>query len=181
MRVLDVGCGTGNPPVRARLSQDDHTVGIDLSLQSLRTATRNYPERHFLCGRAESLPFCGSSFERVVSSVAIPYTNIPSALKEIKRVLAPGGSLFLSVHHFRFTLGELYDAIPNPKAVLFRLYVLANGLVFHFTGRTMSCGNGRFESFQTMRGLKLALRRAGFGDISFSRPDGRLIVEARSL
>jgi len=63
MRVLDVGCGTGNPPVRARLSLQDDTVGIDLNLQSLRGATRNFPERQFLRGRAESLPFCGSSFE----------------------------------------------------------------------------------------------------------------------
>jgi len=181
MRVLDVGCGTGNPPIRARLTEDDRTIGIDLNLQSLRTATRSHPGRQFLCGRAESLPFPGSSFERVVSSVAIPYTNIPSALKEMKRVLTPGGSLFMSVHHFRFTLRELYAAIPSPKAVLFRLYVMANGLIFHLSGKTVSFGNGKVESFQTVRGLKLALRRAGFGDISISRPDGRLIVEARSL
>lgn len=178
MRILDVGCGTGNPPKRGRVGARDSVIGIDINLQSLGIALRRYPQRQFLCCRAECLPFADSSFERVVSAVAIPYTDIPRALAEISRVLVPGGSLFMSVHNLRFTLEELRDALPNPIASLYRLYVLANGALFHASGRTIAFPNGRVESFQTMRGLKLALGRAGFVDVVVSRPEGRLLVEA---
>lgn len=110
----------------------------------------------------------------------MPYTNIPVALAEIRRVLIPGGSLFMSVHNLRFTLQELRNAFPRPVASLYRLYVLANGLIFHATGNVFRFPNGKVESFQTIRGLRLALERAGFVDLAVSRPEGRLLVEAKT-
>jgi ubiquinone/menaquinone biosynthesis C-methylase UbiE len=180
MRVLDVGCGTGNPPRRANLGTQDWVIGIDINLGSLGIAKGRYPQRQFICCRAESLPFSDSSFERVVSGVAIPYTNIPHALAEIRRVLIPGGSLLMGVHNLRFTLKELRQAVPHPIASLYRLYVLTNGLIFHASGRTVGFPNGRVESFQTIRGLNLALKRAGFVAIVVSQPEGRLLVEAKT-
>lgn len=180
MRVLDVGCGTGNPPVRAQLRPEDVLTGVDINPDSLRTARARYPGRTFLCCRAESLPFADGSFDRVVSSVAMPYTNIPVALAEIRRVLTPNGTLFMSVHHFGFVLHELRAALPRPAPTAFRLYVIANGLIFHVSGKTAPFVNQRRESFQTRRGMEIALKRAAFRDIVFSRPDGRLLVEARA-
>jgi hypothetical protein len=112
--------------------------------------------------------------------VAVPYTNIPQVLAEVKRTLVSGGGLFMSVHNLAFTLTELRNAMPRPKAVVYRLCVLANGVIFHLTGKVVGFADGRVESFQTIRGLKIALRRAGFTDVSISRPDGRLIVEAHA-
>jgi ubiquinone/menaquinone biosynthesis C-methylase UbiE len=105
--------------------------------------------------------------------------DIPKALAEVHRVLKPGGSVLLSFHPWRFTLGEFRNAVPHPVAISFRLFVLLNGVYFHFTGRILRVA-GRGESFQTERGLRLALARAGFVNIVFSRPAGRLIVEASS-
>jgi len=62
--------------------------------------------------------------------------------------------------------------------MLYRLFVMLNGLWFHVTGRVLTVA-GRPESFQTKRGLHRALARAGFVDLVFTRPDGRLIVEGR--
>lgn len=180
MRVLDIGCGTGNPPRKANLGAQDCVLGIDINVGRLEVAKRQYPEWQFLCCRAESLPFSDSSFERVVSALAIPYTNIPLVLGEIRRVLIPGGSLFMSVHPPRFTLKELRQAFPHPIPSLYRLYVLANGLIFHASGRTVGLPNGRVESFQTIRGMNLALKRAGFVEIAVSRPEDRLVVEAKA-
>jgi len=180
MRVLDIGCGTGNPPIRARVAPDDVLIGVDINPDAIRIAQARYPNRDFICCRAESLPFSESRFDRVVSSVALPYTDIPAALAEMRRVLAPGGAVFMSVHHLGFTLKELRAAFPRPGASLFRLYVMLNGLFFHASGRTMKFLNGRQESFQTKRGMTIALKRAGFVDIVFTRPDGRLIVEAKA-
>jgi ubiquinone/menaquinone biosynthesis C-methylase UbiE len=178
MRVLDVGCGTGKPPVRARLSGTETLIGADIDTDSLRTARVRYPDREFVCCRAESLPFGDGAFDRVVSSVALPYTDIPTALAEIRRVLQDDGTLFMSLHHLGFTLKELRASFPRPDGMMFRLYVIANGLFLHFTGRTVKFLNGRVESFQTKKGMTIALQRAGFEKIVFTRPDGRLIVEA---
>jgi len=178
MRILGVGCGTGNPPIRARVAPEDVLIGIDIDPDPLRVARVRYPQRDFLCGQAESLPFADSSFDRVISGVALPYTDIPAALAEMRRVLTPEGTVFMSVHHLGFTVKELRAAAPRPVPSLFRLYVIANGLIFHLSGRTAKFVNGRRESFQTKRGMTIALERAGFQDIRFSRPQGRLIVEA---
>jgi ubiquinone/menaquinone biosynthesis C-methylase UbiE len=180
MRVLDVGCGAGKLTALARLNAEDSVVGIDLRSSSLQAAKRAYPQRDFLCCRAERLPFAAASFDRVISSLAMPYTNIPPALEEIRRVLKSGGRLFMSLHPVKFTLSEMRQALPRPTPTLFRLYVLANGLIFHATGRVVAFLNGRVESFQTERGVRLALRRAGFEEIVICRPDGRFLVEAKA-
>jgi ubiquinone/menaquinone biosynthesis C-methylase UbiE len=108
--------------------------------------------------------------------------NIPAALGEVARVLEPGGTVHLSLHAFRFTLYELTIAFPKPKPLLFRLWVIANGLVLHITGKPASI-KGRYESFQTCRSISLALRNAGFASVSISRPPGRfgrrIVVNAR--
>jgi ubiquinone/menaquinone biosynthesis C-methylase UbiE len=180
VRILDVGCGTGVPPRKAGLSPLDSVIGLDIDFTALTLAKTQFPQRQFLCSRAESLPLATSSLDRVVSAVTMPYTNIPRALAEIKRVLIPGGSLFMSVHNLRFTFRELCSAFPRVVPTAYRLYVLANGVVFYATGRLVRFPNGRVESFQTVRGLKLALKRTGFEEVTVTRPDGRLLIEAKT-
>ncbi len=82
MRILDVGCGIGNPPIRARVVSEDVLIGVDSDLDLLRAAKVRYPMRTFLCYRPESLPFADSSFDRVISGVALPYTDIAAALRK---------------------------------------------------------------------------------------------------
>ena len=151
----------------------DLIVGVDVSLERLTVAQTNFPERVFVQARGEALPFCDETFHMFICKVALPYMNIPLALSEANRVLMPGGSVYLSLHRFRFTLHELKIAFPKPKAFLFRLWVMVNGLILHCTGKPKSI-RGRYESFQTVRGISLALRRAGFELLSVSYPPGPL-------
>src|SRR5229473_4908099 len=119
------------------------------------------------------MPFADGSFDRVISAIALPYMNIQKALAEIHRILVPGGGVSLTLHLPSFTIAELlHKAIPKPVPTLFRLYVAANGFLFHYTGRTVGFLKGRTESFQTQRGMRMALKRAGFGNLSFTRPIG---------
>jgi hypothetical protein len=60
---------------------------------------------------------------------------------------------------------------------------MANGLWFHCRGRTAGFLGRRTESFQTERGMRMALGRAGFENLLFSRATGPLgskfLVEAK--
>jgi ubiquinone/menaquinone biosynthesis C-methylase UbiE len=176
--VLDLGCGAGGPPLRSDFSPGDDVTGVDIDEARLALARQRFPQRAFLCARGESLPFADVSFDRVVSGVALPYMDIPRTLAEVRRILKPRGSVMFSLHPLHFTLGEFSKAVPRPIATGFRLFVVANGLYFHLTGRILRVA-GKTESFQTRRGLRLALVRAGFESIEFKRPEGRLIVEAK--
>jgi ubiquinone/menaquinone biosynthesis C-methylase UbiE len=120
----------------------------------------------------ERLPFPASTFNRVVSNVALPYMNLAKALAETCRVLVPGRTLLASLHPVSFTLAELPSALPKPKASFYRVWVLANGLMLHVAGRNLG------EAFQTERGIRIALQHANFADISFFHDSKRWFVEA---
>ncbi len=129
------------------------------------------------------MPFEGESFDRMISAVAPPYMNIQKALAEINRILVSGGGLSVSLHVPSFTIAELlHHAIPKPVPTLFRLYVLANWLGFHCAGRTVGFMKGRTESFQSERGMRIALKRAGFDTFSFRRgtgPAGKTFIASK--
>jgi ubiquinone/menaquinone biosynthesis C-methylase UbiE len=177
-RVLDLGCGSGKLPVSLLRENNAEVVGVDINPQAIALARQTFPERQFECARGESLPFPDSSFESVVSSVALPYMDIPCALAEARRVLTPGGQLSFTLHPPTFTLGELQKC-RRPIPLLYRLYVLLNGTLFHLTGKTRRAGR-RCESFQTERGMRIALERAGFAAVTFTHSSGTFVVNART-
>lgn len=184
MRILDLGCGWGQDLASWGVTTVDEVTGIDIDETRLAAARKQFPNRIYLYGRGEKLPFEKAQFDRVISSVALPYMNIPKALYEIHRVLVPGGTLSLSLHLPSFTFTELRQhAFPKPIPTIFRLYVMANGVVFHCTGKTVGFVNRRTESFQTERGMKIALHHAGFLNPSFTRASGPageiFVVDAR--
>jgi ubiquinone/menaquinone biosynthesis C-methylase UbiE len=183
-RVLDLGCGSGQDLAFWGVSASDEVTGLDIDDRRLAIAKVRFSNRTYRQGAGECLPFEDESFDRVISAVALPYMNIQKTLAEIYRILVRGGGLSLSLHLPGFTIAELlHNALPKPVPTLFRLYVLANGLLFHCTGRTVGFLKGRTESFQTERGMRVALNRAGFVNLSFSRATGPVgktfIVEAR--
>jgi ubiquinone/menaquinone biosynthesis C-methylase UbiE len=184
MRVLDLGCGEGVDLTSWSVDASDEVTGLDVDPRRLALAKVRFPNRTYQLGTGECLPFEEESFDRVISNVALPYMNIQKALGEICRVLVPGGGLSVSLHLPSFTIAELlHHAFPKPVPTLFRLYVIANGVWFHCTGRTVGFLRGRTESFQTERGMRVALNHAGFADLSFRRAPGPVgetfMVEAR--
>lgn len=173
MRILDLGCGWGQDLASWGVTASDEVTGVDIDENRLEIARKHFPDRIFLFGAGEKLPFENARFDRVISSVALPYMDIPKALHEIHRVLVPGGSVSLSLHLPGFTFTELRrHAFPKPIPTIFRLYVMANGMLFHCTGKTIGFVNRRTESFQTERGMKISLHNAGFVDPSFRRIPG---------
>jgi ubiquinone/menaquinone biosynthesis C-methylase UbiE len=173
MRVLDLGCGSGQDLAAWGVIPSDLVIGLDIDYRCVATAKVRFSNRTFLQGTGEYLPFEDESFDRVISAVALPYMNIQKTLAEVHRILVLGGGVSLSLHPPSFTIAELlHNAIPRPVPTLFRLYVMSNGLLFHYTGRNIGFLNERTESFQTERGMRVALDRAGFVNHSFSRSAG---------
>jgi ubiquinone/menaquinone biosynthesis C-methylase UbiE len=101
--VLDVATGTGRLPLALARHPDfsGHTIGVDLSRRMLRFAARNiypYNERAtFIWCPAEKLPFSDNTFDVVTCLEALEFmSNPPAVLKELLRVLRPGGLLLIS-------------------------------------------------------------------------------------
>lgn len=98
-RVLDVGCGTGAATVAAQraAASGGRVVGLDPNPEMLAVARRK-PGIEWVEGRAEALPFPDASFDAVVSQFAMMFfDDRVAALREMARVLAPGGRMAVAV------------------------------------------------------------------------------------
>jgi SAM-dependent methyltransferase len=98
-RLLDVGCGTGVLLEGALRSQPEAwACGLDLSAGMLGVAQGRLGGRAGLVrADAQVLPFRDAAFDAVASSSALHYWPDPErALREVARVLRPGGRLVLT-------------------------------------------------------------------------------------
>ena len=100
-RVLDVGCGSGwATRLMAEKPTTGRVVGIDISDEMVKLAretSSSFPNVEFKVASAESLPFREHEFTHAFSMESLYYySDMLAALREIKRVLEPGG-VFVSV------------------------------------------------------------------------------------
>ncbi|MBF0232926.1 MAG: methyltransferase domain-containing protein [Desulfamplus sp.] len=125
-KILDVGCGTGSLLYRLASSCPDAKLsGVDLVPEMLKVAHQRLPENVMLCaGLAEHIPFENNHFDIVISCNMFHYIRHPSlALKEMYRVLRPGGQLVLTdwCHDYiTCQVCELYLRLSNRAH--FRIY-----------------------------------------------------------
>ncbi len=99
MSVLDVACGTGEPAISIAtlLGGAGDVVGIDISPEPLkvgegRATQRNLTNVSFQASDVHQLPFEDERFDRVTSRLGLMFfADLPKALREIRRVLKPGG------------------------------------------------------------------------------------------
>ncbi|KUL41349.1 class I SAM-dependent methyltransferase [Actinoplanes awajinensis] len=141
-RVLEIGCGTGTLLTTLVQERSDlEVIGIDPDLGSLRRARRKaargrLPIRyeHAYAGR---LPLPDASVDRVLSSLMLHHLDAGEharALREVRRVLRPGGEL-----HVLDVVGE-HAPRPSGLAATDPDHVLA---AMFDAGLTRPAENGR--------------------------------------
>ncbi|MGW3567075.1 methyltransferase domain-containing protein [Streptomyces sp. NPDC000941] len=113
-RVLDAGCGIGSPALRVAASTGAEVLGITISGQQVDQAVE-LTERAGMSDRvrfqlkdAMDTGFEAASFDAVLAFESIVHMDRPTALREWKRVLKPGGRIVLTD---TFPLG---DSVRQP-------------------------------------------------------------------
>jgi ubiquinone/menaquinone biosynthesis C-methylase UbiE len=142
------------------------TYGLDPDLSALRLGKLQTQSMRFVCGQAEALPYSSGEFDLVVARVTLAYTDIRTSLREIHRVLRPGGMVWMTLHPFSLCWEQAKRS--NVNGWIFFGYIFLNGLSFHLFNAQFSL-LGRQESFQTDKGMTRALRRSGFSEIKIQR------------
>jgi ubiquinone/menaquinone biosynthesis C-methylase UbiE len=104
--LLDVGCGRGFLLHRAR-RRIRRLVGVDLDLDALRAAQTFLPptpddpqeaRASFAVGDGTRLPFADASFDAAICTETLEHiVDDGRALRELARVLKPGGKIAISV------------------------------------------------------------------------------------
>ena len=102
--ILDLGCGTGHfASFLKKAYPSAEIIGFDKSYGMLKQAQQKekkeeFSQIHWLGGQAESLPFRDQSFDLVYSNLMLHWsTDFAATLKELRRLLKPGGLLLFSM------------------------------------------------------------------------------------
>jgi SAM-dependent methyltransferase len=98
--VLDVACGTGVLACVAadRIGPNGAVVGLDSNKEMLSVARRKCMAIEWRTGQAEALPFPDAAFDAVISQFGLMFfEDRCAALREMVRVLRPGGRLAVAV------------------------------------------------------------------------------------
>lgn len=103
-RVLDVACGTGIVARHAasRVGTNGSVVGLDINEGMLtvveETATDSRPPIEWRQGDATDLPFSEGTYDVALYQQSLQFfDDAPAGIREMHRVLAPGGRMTLSV------------------------------------------------------------------------------------
>jgi 2-polyprenyl-3-methyl-5-hydroxy-6-metoxy-1,4-benzoquinol methylase len=122
--LLDAGCGDGRflAAVARVPNRPGRLVGCDISERILQTAAeavaREGAPAEFVRANLEQLPFPDRSFDRVLSVQVIEHLLDPAAgIRELARVLQPGGTLVLSTDNTRSYFSR---ALNLPRTTLVR-------------------------------------------------------------
>jgi SAM-dependent methyltransferase len=145
-RVLDLGCGEGRHAITAWLTAPVQVVGLDIGATDLATAhqrsldftpapeggARTSGALHtsralgWVRGSGVRLPFADATFDRVICAEVLEHVpDYPAMLREIRRVLKPGGVLAVSVPRFVpewvcWQLSDAYHEVEGGHVRIFR-------------------------------------------------------------
>tara|TARA_B000000475_G_scaffold269567_1_gene263759 strand:+ start:412 stop:1119 length:708 start_codon:yes stop_codon:yes gene_type:complete len=157
--LLDMGCGEGRHSIGAYIETQANILGLDLSMKDLKIAQNRLNDFDTsniksVCqfGEADiiSIPLLDSSLDAVICSEVLEHVNSPQeSIKELIRVLKPGGILALSVPRYMpelicWKLSKEYSKTPGGHVRIFK----------HKQLKKLGINNGlEYQSFHWAHGL----------------------------
>jgi demethylmenaquinone methyltransferase/2-methoxy-6-polyprenyl-1,4-benzoquinol methylase len=100
-QILDLCCGSGQV-TRFLVNFSENVTGLDASPLSIQRAQKNVPNATYIKAFAENMPFADNLFDVVHTSAALhemQSEQLPKIIKEVYRVLKPGGVFTLVDFH----------------------------------------------------------------------------------
>lgn len=111
LTLLDMGCGTG--ATLQHLPPDFLATGIDIAPQAL-SFCRDRGLQRLIQGSVLVLPFRENTFDLALSMDVLYHRQVndaPAALREIRRILRPGGHVLINVPAYQWMYSSHDDAI----------------------------------------------------------------------
>jgi ubiquinone/menaquinone biosynthesis C-methylase UbiE len=172
--LVDIGCGPGHLAARiSRYFPGLCVKGLDINEEMIDIAKRRWPPASFngvdfITGDAQQLPLTESSVDYIVSSLSLHHwTDLKIALREIYRVLKPGGRFLIldlrrdGSYWFYYML-KIGQALFAPKAIR-----ITNGAV------------GSFWASYTLAELEALLNGTMFDELRVKGQPGWMMVFGR--
>jgi SAM-dependent methyltransferase len=113
--IVDVGCGTG--AILKQLGNPEKNVGIDLAPEAI-SFCRERGLNNVQQGDILALPFPDASFDAVICSSVLYHqwvSDVEGAVREMHRVLRPGGALLINVPAFPFLYSAHDEAVMTAR------------------------------------------------------------------
>jgi len=168
-RVLDAACGTGDLAIADRKAGASHVTGLDFSERMLERARRK-AQLEWVQGDLLALPFADAAFDAATVGFGVRnVADLELALRELRRVLRPGGRLAVL-------------EITQPRGLLRPFFSLWFDRIVPLLGKVLPGGSAytylpaSVKRFPNAERLAELLRECGFGAVEFRLLAGSIVA-----
>lgn len=111
-RLLDLGCGAGEPFARFFVDHGWNVTGVDFSGQQLALAAKYVPEMQTTCADMRQIEFAQNSFDAITAIYSlfhVPVSDHMALFDNFYRWLCPGGKVLFTYATKEYTGSDEFD------------------------------------------------------------------------